>query len=113
MRKISLTQSKFALVDNDDYGWINQWKWFAYKSKQTYYASRISTGRHLKMHRLILGFEIGDGNITDHIDGNGLNNQRANLRKCTNQQNNFNRRLNPDSSSRFKGVTWHKRDRNG
>lgn len=112
MKKIPLTQGKFALVDDVDYDWLNQWKWCAYKDKNTYYARRSSTinGKQVTvmMHREILNLKHRNGKQTDHIDGNGLNNQRFNLRVCNNQQNCFNKSPRKKSSSRFKGVVWGK-----
>lgn len=87
-----MSQGKVALVDDEDYEWLNQWKWFANNPyKNLWYAVRNITlpdkSRTLiKMHRLIL--ELTDYSIKgDHIDGNGLNNQRDNLRPATHSQN--------------------------
>ena len=92
MRKIKLTQGKFALVDDANYEWLNQWKWHAHKERNTWYACRsIWKPRGLlKMHRLILGLDFGDKRQGDHINHNGLNNQQSNLRIYTPQQNHFN-----------------------
>lgn len=87
MKEIKLTQGKVALVDDEDYEYLSQFKWFAHKDYSTFYAGR-STGRHGKqiwMHREILG--TPDGLIVDHIDHNGLNNQKYNLRNCTHGDN--------------------------
>lgn len=115
MKRIPLTQNKFALVDDADFQKINQHKWSASKRINTYYALRYIGGgrkrpRFCLMHRDILGLQKGDGKHTDHIDGNGLDNQRSNLRVCTQQQNAFNQRAQR-GSSRFKGVHWFKRCR--
>lgn len=109
-KKIPLTQGKFAIVDDRDYEWLNQWKWHVSIENHTSYALRMDNGKHIKMHRLILGFKIRDGNTSDHVDGNGLNNCRSNLRACTPQQNHFNRKSRKGSSSQFKGVHWHKNE---
>lgn len=112
MKKIPLTQGQFALVDDEDYDWLNQWKWYAYKSRNTFYVECCQRGRRVKMHRMILGLKYGDGKQIDHKDGNGLNNQRHNLRVCNYSQNNFNKGPQKRiTSSRFKGVHWHKRDK--
>ena len=110
MKKIKLTQDKFALVDDADYGWLNQFAWYVIKSRNTFYACRdIHKDKILRMHRLIMGLDFGDKRQSDHINGNGLDNRRSNLRICTNQQNQFNQEPRI-GSSKYKGVHWHKRD---
>ena len=88
MKTIELSQGRFALVDDKDFHWLNQWEWSAIRGRNTFYAIRRvrpSTAGTL-MHRLIVGGGA-DGALVDHQDGDGLNNQRANLRLSTNQQN--------------------------
>ena len=114
MKEIKLTQNKVALVDDDMFEELNKYTWCATRSinsKNTFYAKRNKHGgrkvrKGIHMHRVILN--TPDGMETDHIDGNGLNNQRYNLRPCTRQQNNANRKPYPDMSSEFKGVNWRK-----
>lgn len=102
MKKIPLTQGKFAIVDDGDYDWLSQFKWCAHKHHKTYYAQ----SHGITMHRKIMGLEKGDGKQIDHVDRNGLNNQRSNLRIATQQENTFNR--GPvGKSSKYKGVCWH------
>ena len=110
-KRIKLTQGKYALVDDIDFDRVSQFSWYANKRKHTYYAQRIiylSGGQHtLFLHRFILNLKLYDGKQADHIDGDGLNNQRSNLRKCTLHQNRLNRR--PQSGvSKYKGVNWHR-----
>lgn len=110
MRQILLTRGKFALVDNADYAWLSQWKWFASQTRFLYYARRGTPVVKDKragenMHRLILGLQPGDKRQCDHIDGDGLNNQRSNLRICTATQNQQNTRKQKSGSSRYKGVS--------
>lgn len=108
MKLISITKGKFAMVDDEDYEWINQWSWYCDKE----YAARwISggNGRASFMYGDIL--KTPDGLFTDHIDHNGLNNQKYNLRVVTNAQNQMNRKSNKHTSSIFKGVYWHKKDK--
>lgn len=92
MKEIKLSQGKVALVDDEDYEYLNQWEWHAAKNGNTYYAGRYFkiNGKQtlIKMHRLIAN--TPDGLIVDHIDHNGLNNQKSNLRNCTPQENCFN-----------------------
>ena len=100
-----------ALVDDCDYEWLNQWKWYAHKQRSTYYAIRNGRRTATKrqrffMHRVIM--DAPKGMQVDHINHNGLYNRRCNLRLCTNSQNQHNRK--PQSGkSRFKGVSLDKR----
>ncbi len=107
MKEIPLTQGYVALVDDEDYAYLSQFKWNAKKSPRSIYAKRKINNRDVTLHRFILG--ISDPSIKiDHWDGDGLNNQRHNLRVANDQQNQRNRRLNLNSTSGFKGVTWRK-----
>ena len=110
MAYIGLSQEKVALVDDDMWDWLNQWKWCANKHKQTFYAQRneYSKGkcRIIYMHREILNVKKGD--LTDHINRNGLDNRKCNLRLCTNSQNSQNRRPYKGKSSIYKGVYYDK-----
>ena len=110
MKEIQLTQGKIALVDDSDFEWLNQWKWYAAREGNTFYAQRTdrSNGkRTVKMHRLILG--LSDPNIlADHMDLNGLNNQRNNLREADSSKNQWNRRSVKNSSSKYLGVSFDK-----
>lgn len=112
MKRIKLTQNKFALVDNSDYEWLNNFKWYPDKSgDKNFYVVRNSkdcNGKHkkIRMHQEIMG--TPRGMETDHIDGNGLNNQRKNLRICTRSQNQHNRGKYKCNTSGYKGVSWHK-----
>lgn len=87
MKEISLTQGQVALVDDDMFEELNQFKWCVHKKPNTFYAKRILEGtrRPLFMHHVLLpkkeGYEI------DHIDRDGMNNQRENLRYATHSQN--------------------------
>ena len=94
MKEIKLTQGKVALVDDEDYEYLNQWKWHAHRHRLTYYAARNirpqkgGTQRLVMMHRIIMN--PPDGMQIDHRDHNGLNNQRYNMRICTSHQNTMN-----------------------
>jgi hypothetical protein len=100
MRKIQLTMGLFALVDNIDYAFLQQYKWYAKVKGRTYYAATWVRNREIKMHRFILA--CGVGVEVDHIDRNGLNNQRKNLRTCTHLQNCSNR--SAYGKSKYLGV---------
>ncbi len=114
MKKIPLTKGQFALVDDEDFEFLNQWKWHASVRGELFYACR---NRSLKekmghmliyMHRVIINLDRGDKTQIDHKDGNGLNNQRDNLRTCTPSQNRINRIAPTNSTSGLRGVTWSK-----
>ena len=110
MRQITLTKGLSAQVDDEDFDKLNRHKWRAWKGRthSTFYAIRSeSGGRVVLMHREIM---LGVDRI-DHQDGNGLNNQRSNLRSCSESQNQANRRKRSGCSSTFKGVTWDKQQK--
>ncbi len=104
MKEILLTQGKVAIVDDEDFEWLNQWKWCAKKGPNTSYAKRAT---QLYMHRLILSAE--KGMFVDHINGNGLDNRRENLRVCTHAENMRNSKLSIKNTSGYKGVYWCKK----
>lgn len=109
MKQIPLTRGKFALVDDEDYDWLNQWKWCAWPRRKTWYAVRTVHGvgratRRVYMHCAILN--VPKGTLTDHSNGNGLDNRRSNIRTCDAKQNSRNRRLANNNKSGFKGVSW-------
>ena len=112
MKRIPLTQGKYALVDDSDYEWLNQYKWFAHKEYNTWYAVRSVSrnGIHtiIRMHRVIMGLNPGDPRHVDHRNHNGLDNRQDKLRICTNSQNRCNQIPQKNRSSQFKGVCWHK-----
>ncbi|TRZ80516.1 hypothetical protein D4R86_04150 [bacterium] len=110
MKKIELSkQGKnkrryYTIVDDEDYEYLNQWRWQVCKNKFNLYAVRdIRTNKinkDIMMHRIIMhtpcGMEV------DHKDHNGLNNQKYNLRNCTRSQNQMNRMA--FGKSKYKGV---------
>ena len=110
-KEIPLTQGKFALVDDDMFEYLNQWKWFAYQGKYGKWYARRNEGKRpfrriIHMHRVVSN--TSDGMETDHRDGDGLNNQRYNLRDSTHSQNIANITKRSDNTSGYKGVHWHK-----
>lgn len=109
MRKIILNKG-VALVDDEDHELVSRHKWRKVKRRNTYYAitSIINNNKKviLTMHRLIVG-KPPLRLVTDHINGNGLDNRKINLRFCTNAQNIMNtpKRI---GSGRFKGIFFQK-----
>lgn len=108
MREIPLTQGFVALVDDEDFDLLNQWKWYVMKHKQFTYAIRsiAQKGKNAKtiyMHRIIIG--VNNPKIfIDHRDHDCLNNQKYNLRSVTRQQNSKNRTSMIGSTSKYLGV---------
>ncbi len=103
IRYIGLTQGKFAIVDAADYPRLSRYKWYAARGRGDKYYAMTSrpNGRPIRMHRLLMNPPAGL--VVDHVDGNGLNNRRCNLRICTPAENTRNRPARI-GSSRFKGV---------
>lgn len=110
MKYITLTQDKTALVNDEDYEFLSQFNWYAQQSRYTYYAVRKEDNERVYMHNEIL--IVSDGMLVDHADGNGLNNQRYNLRPATEAQNRQNARIRADNVSGYKGVSYHPVDKN-
>ncbi len=104
VRRIPLGNGLFALVDAADYKRVSKYRWYAKRHGSVTYATCLRNGRVVYMHRMIM--RPPKGYIVDHIDGNGLNNRRCNLRICTHQQNQANRGPR-GGSSQFVGVLRH------
>jgi len=102
--RIKLTFGKVAIVDPEDYDRVSKYNWCAVDDGRCWYAHTFKRdGTPMAMHRLILNTPAGL--FVDHIDHNGLNNRRSNLRLCTNRQNQQNRRPTAGGSSRYRACT--------
>lgn len=101
MKKIKLTQGKYALVDNEDFEWLNEVKWFFDGN----YAARKSP-KKIYMHRLIN--QTSRDFETDHINRDKLDNRKCNLRSVTSSQNSLNLTVRKDNRSGVTGVFWRK-----
>ncbi len=115
MKLIDISTKKhpniFAMVDDEDFDFLNQWKWHKHdRQRPPSYATRgfNDDGKHkfIGMHRAIMAAKKGE--IVDHINGDGLDNRRENLRICNAHENMRNRRKYTKSASIFKGVTVRK-----
>ena len=109
MKKVILSSGDVCLVDDDDYDFVNQWRWKPIKSKKNTYAGRNIRGTGGKkwgcvlMHRLIT--DAPDGKQVDHINHMTLDNRRDNLRLCDQAHNNANSAGYSNRASTYKGVS--------
>ena len=105
VKEVPLTRGKVALVDAEDYEYINQWKWRTRVDGNSLYAMRqvksMGKTQTVLMHRVLN--KTPKGCHTDHINCNGLDNRKENLRTVTQKQNQQNR-ASRYGASRYKGV---------
>lgn len=118
-RLVPLTQGKFAIVDEEDYEISARFPWYIQNTRRSSYAickmyigsiGGKSCSAYMSLHRLIM--RPASGMDIDHLNHNGLDCRKKNMRICTRQQNACNRRSNrqvKEKSSLYKGVSWHKR----
>lgn len=104
--QIPLLRGGFALVDSSDADLVNQYRWRRHPSRASVYAISYIDGRNVLMHRLLLDLPVGS--YIDHINRDGLDNQRSNFRLCSVAENARNRAKSARRkySSRFKGVSY-------
>ena len=120
MKEMQLSQGMIALVDDEDYKYLKLFKWYAKKSKSSWYVVRMERlccysyrGRKVKKRRIRKVFRMHniimkpkDNQIVHHEDGDGLNNQRENLKLTTlvgnNEEARNKRNQNPDYMCHFK-----------
>lgn len=107
---------EFALVDEADFEYLNQWKWklSSGRAVRTKHVGTVGDWRNGKrkdvtihMHRLVM--DAPEGLEVDHIDGNPLNNQKSNLRLCSHEENRRNNKMYASNKSGFKGVSYSAR----
>lgn len=112
MKKIKLTQGKFALVDDEDFDFLNQFKW---RLSNSNYAVRWenlpgkSHNRLLQMHRVIMN--TPKGLLVDHINHDTLDNRKENLRNCTPSENKYNSGKYRTGKMKYKGIAKHSLNR--
>lgn len=111
--KIKLTMGKYAIVDAEDFEYLNKYKWCTSMRNGKPYTARCLYDRKTKkrttisMHRFLLGI-IHSSVSVDHVNGNGLDNRKSNLRKCNHSQNMKNQTRHKNNKSGYKGVYWNK-----
>ena len=112
MKTIELNNNYTCNIDDEDYNEIKKYHWFTqHNGHATYAATHITQDKLMLMHRLIL--KLKEGEICDHKDHNGLNNQRNNIRQTTSQNNSANQTKtrtykNLPTMSKYKGVSWNR-----
>lgn len=100
MKNIPVSNGKFVIVDDEDYDFLMQWRWNLCRMG---YARRRTKEGTVLMHRVIN--KTPKGTLTDHIDGNKLNNMKSNLRNCNRSQNRSNAfKTKGEGESKYKGV---------
>jgi len=111
-----MAQPKYTKVDQADYKRLRGYEWFAKKGRNTFYArGRVAGGKGKKealiyMHQEII--EVPKGMVIDHINHDGMDNRRANLRAATHSQNMCHRKKRSGAThSKYKGVCWKKENR--
>lgn len=110
--RIPLSKGKFALIDEEDLPLVSRHSWYANQTSAGIwyafagYQDEYGRTRQLALHRFLL--DPPSALEVDHINGDGLDNRRANLRVATRQQNNYNQRIGKANSSGFKGVSFCK-----
>lgn len=109
MKEIPLTQNRVAMVDDSDFDRVSRHKWFAVDDGYNVYAARKTLSKQVRMQNFLM--KPPNGCIIDHRDGNGLNNQRANLRICLHRENMRNLKMRKSNRSGFKGVSWKKKNK--
>jgi hypothetical protein len=106
MKQIPLTRGKYAIIDDEDFTFLNQWKWYCSSSGYANRSIRLGAGGKKKiihMHRLISN--CPSGQQVDHRDLNRLNNQKSNLRICNQSQNEMNKNIRRDNTTGYRGIS--------
>jgi len=111
---INLTKNMIAIVDEEDYEWLNQYKWCVAKgSDNKCYAVRRNKNlkpNKIRMHREIMNLQHDNNLEVDHINGDTLDNRKSNLRICIHKDNLRNRKIQSNNTSGFNGVSFTKRE---
>ncbi|MHC8516808.1 HNH endonuclease [Sporosarcina sp. ITBMC105] len=110
VKEIQLTQGKVALVDCEDFRRLSMFEW--HFTGNGYAGRRLPVnegGNIVSMHREVIG-EVPEGMVVDHINRNKLDNRRSNLRITTQSNNAANSGPRRNSTSKYKGVHWRKKD---
>lgn len=112
MSEVKLNKNKVTIVDDEDFEKVSKFTWGCVSHGKRFYArTTIKVGGKpyvLYLHRFIAGLKKGDGKQTDHINGNGLDNRKSNLRLCSYSENQYNIGLRQNNTSGYTGIWWNK-----
>lgn len=102
MKIIKLSKGQETFIDDEDYHLVSGYNWCCLQYAGKHYAVSNTKGKQVRLHRIILG--VLPHQQVDHINGNGLNNLRSNLRICEPSDNYKNRKLGKNNTTGYKGV---------
>jgi hypothetical protein len=105
MIELRLNKELVTIIDEDMYEQLMQYRW-GFDGRYVYARSVATGGKKIYMQRIVN--KTPKGFDTDHINGDKLDNRKANLRSVTRSQNNMNQKKQDGRSSQYKGVCWHK-----
>ena len=111
-KQIQLSQGKYTIVDDEDYEYLNQWKWcisadgYAIRTTQHKNEKGRYTSIAIRIHRVVMNAPVGLH--VDHINRDKTDNRKCNLRICTNAENLRNATLHSKNKSGYRGVCWHR-----
>ena len=111
MMKIPLAKGKFAIVDDCDFNWLNQWNWQLTTGRCDYAYRYLQVDKErytILMHRMIIGICGIEGVFVDHINRDSLDNRMGNLRLCSRSENTANSKKRKGCTSKYKGVSKRK-----
>ena len=107
IKKIKLTQSKETFIDSEDYEKIKSYNWYYHSSGYAACKQKINNiWKTILLHRVIMN--CPNNKQIDHINGNGLDNRKENLRICTHAENGRNTKKRKGTTSKYKGIYWYK-----
>lgn len=113
MATICLSNGMKALIDDEDFFALSLLRWRpvgnGYAATTVRFSSNPAGRTNQYMHRLVVGLQPGDKRIVDHVNGNILDNRKANLRVCGWRENGWNSSIRSHNRSGFKGVIWEPR----
>ena len=114
MKEIMLTKGRKAIIDDEDFEKLSHYKWCVDIKRLGIQEYALTANwingksNNIMMHRLIMNLKKLDKRFIDHINGNGLDNRKINLRICTRSQNQWNSKKHKKCISKYKGVSWDK-----